>query len=287
MTDASRSELTAPAAFGGRLQCTATRWDPAGTRPVRQTVIDEVPVALVYNGVSHAVMLASPTDLEDFAIGFSLTEGIARSASDIYDLEILEGNGGIEVHVTLAASRMAALGLRRRTLAGRSGCGLCGAESLAQALLPVPTVLPGGCLDSAALASAIAQLNAGQALHQATGAAHAAAFALWSGELKLMREDIGRHNALDKLAGAMAGRDMNGAEGFAIVTSRASYEMVHKTAAARIGVLAALSAPTSMAIRAADAAGVTLIGFAARASCLVFTHPERLAVTAVPVEEAR
>ena len=194
-------------------------------------------------------MLATPCELEDFAVGFSLAEGIVGSASEVYDVEEFKQVNGIELRLTIASSRLAALKTRRRTLAGRTGCGLCGIEALAQ-LAPIPRrVVPSGHLRSSSLNAALQDLADGQTLHRRTGAAHAAVFASWDGELRLLREDVGRHNALDKLVGALALRRLEAAAGFVLVTSRASYEMVQKTAAAGIGLLAALSAPTAMAVR--------------------------------------
>ena len=255
-----------------------TPWDLSGRGlPGTDTVIEEVPVALVYNGISHAVMLASPGDLEDLAVGFSLTEGIVPSARAIYDVEVAEGCEGIELRIVIAATHMAALKLRRRALAGRTGCGLCGVESLAQALRPTRVVDGGGSITAQALDRAFARLDSLQACHRASGAAHAAGFADWQGGVRLLREDVGRHNALDKLVGAMAAAGVAGEQGTALVTSRASYEMVHKTAAAGIPMLAALSAPTAMAVRVAERAGLTLVGFAGRGRKLAYAHPERLA----------
>ncbi|MBU1358420.1 MAG: formate dehydrogenase accessory sulfurtransferase FdhD [Gammaproteobacteria bacterium] len=258
------------------LQCGITPWSAGDAAPVDDLVLEETPVALVYNGISHAVMLASPIDLEDFAIGFSLTEGIVDSTDEIYDIDEVPSCEGIALHLRIASSRMAALKLRRRALTGRTGCGLCGVESLAQAVQPVRAVSMGGRIGWPAVELALSVLAGRQALHQATGAAHAAAFVGWNGEMKLLREAVGRHNALDILVGAMAKDGSHGDEGFALVTSRASYEMVHKTAAAGIRVLVALSAPTGLAVRAAQEAGVTLIGFAGRRRPLVYSHAERI-----------
>lgn len=250
----------------------------------RDEVIEEVPVALVYNGISHAVMLASPADLEDFALGFSLTEGIVAGIGDVHDVDVVAGADGVEVHLTIAGACMAALKERRRALTGRTGCGLCGVETLRDAVRPVRVVgSPDGAMrpivDRKAIALAFRHLGDAQHLHRATGAAHAAAFARPHGEVVLSREDVGRHNALDKLIGAMArprpGAAIDPADGFIVVTSRASYEMVHKTAAAGVPLLAALAAPTALAIRVARQAGLTLIGSAGR-DLRIFSHPTRL-----------
>jgi FdhD protein len=226
------------------------------------TVVEETPVALVYNGISHAVMLATPGDFEDFALGFSLTEGIVQQASDVFDIEVVAFESGISIEITIASGAMAALKGRRRSMVGRTGCGLCGAERLADAVRPVRSVRASGSASSTALRKVLAQLEGEQHLRNATGASHAAAFASWDGDLLMLREDVGRHNALDKLVGGLSLSGIDTDTGFAFVTSRASVEMVHKTAAAGIGLLAALSAPTAMAVRTADEAGLTLIGLA-------------------------
>jgi FdhD protein len=237
-------------------------------------VAAEVPVALVYNGVSHAVMLATPQDIEDFALGFSLSEGILRSPTELYGVEVERSAAGIEAQLSIAAERMMELKARRRSLTGRTGCGLCGAESLAHAVR-TPARIPRG--DSAASATAIhramGQLASEQVLHRETGATHAAGWADWQGQVLLVREDVGRHNALDKLIGAMARQALSSADGFAIVTSRASSEMVQKAASVGIPLLAAMSAPTDLAIRLAEDCGLTLLGcvrgdsFVVYASC--------------------
>jgi formate dehydrogenase accessory protein FdhD len=237
-------------------------------------VIEEVPVALVYNGISHAVMLVTPTDLEDFALGFSLGEGILSSAQDLFDCELVPVPQGIEARLTLAGARFAALKERRRTLTGHTGCGLCGVESLAaleRPLVPVGrtcTPAPG------AVARALAGLPRHQTLFRRTGGGHAAAWVGADGEVQLVREDVGRHNALDKLIGALVRRGLAPAAGFALCTSRASYEMVQKAMSAGIGLLVAVSAPTAAAVRLAQAARITLVGFARGERMLVYTHPE-------------
>ena len=268
-----------------------TRWSALGCEEGADELVEEMPLALVYNGISHAVMLATPADLEDFAVGFSLTEGVVDEVRQIYDVEPEIGCRGIELRLHIAASCMAALKERRRTLAGRTGCGLCGVESLAEATRPVRRVPAGGCLSTDALERACRQLAASQPLHVRTGASHAAAFADWTGALRLVREDVGRHNALDKLVGALARSRTDAAGGFALVTSRASVEMVNKTAAAGIGVLAALSAPTALAMRTAERARLTLVGFAGRGQRWVYAHPERIMshceAGAEPLEQAR
>jgi FdhD protein len=252
---------------------------------------EEVPVALVYNGISHAVMLATPQDLEDFALGFSLSEGIIDRADDLLDCEttpsdlsVSESLAGVpeqglslELKVTLRCFMR--LKERRRTLAGRTGCGLCGTESLAEAIRPVRRAVAPVVVAAAALARAMAELPAHQTLSQATGATHAAAWCGLDGAVRLVREDVGRHNALDKLIGAMALADTDAADGFIAVTSRASYEMVYKAASAGVGLLAAVSAPTGLAVRTAEAAGLVLAGFVRGDRATVYSHPDRVRST--------
>lgn len=236
----------------------------------------EVPVALVYNGISHAVMMASPADLVDFALGFSLTEGIIAHPHECYDLEVQEDTRGLTVHLTIASQRQAELKERRRSLAGRTGCGLCGTEALDQAIRPIPKV-QAPALTDAAIQHALGSLADHQALQAATGASHGAAWCDASGRIRLVREDVGRHNALDKLIGALA-RDGGPSEGgFALVSSRASYEMVHKSASAGIGALVAVSAATSLAVEQAEQAGLMLVGFARPGRHLVYHRPAGMA----------
>ncbi|MBB4842695.1 FdhD protein [Paucibacter oligotrophus] len=240
---------------------------------------EEVPVALVCNGISQAVMLASPTDLEDFALGFALTEGWLASPAELYGVERVEQAQGLELRLQVAAACEWRLRQRRRSLAGRSGCGLCGIESLAQLqreLAAPPLLTPLLHLPAAALGRAQQALLAGQALQQLTGATHAAAWCSPQGEVLLLREDVGRHNALDKLIGALlkAGHDRR--QGFVAITSRASYEMVQKAAMAGVGVLAAASAPTALALRCAQACGLLLAGFVRGERLVAYTFAERL-----------
>lgn len=254
-------------------------------------VIDEVPVALVFNGISHAVMLASPADLEDFALGFSLSEGILTAPGELYDCEVEAtgdcGGAAMIVHLHIAASRFAALRARRRTLAGRTGCGLCGIDSL-HALAPDPAPVHAALSGATAAAPdaisrALTALSAQQPLHALTGAAHAAAWATREGELLLVREDVGRHNALDKLLGAAVRAGLERAAGFVVCTSRASYEMAHKAASLGVGLLVAVSAPTARAVTLAERCGLTLVAFARNQRHVVYTHPQRM--TYLPVRQ--
>jgi FdhD protein len=239
-------------------------------------VAEEIPVALEYNGVSHAVMLASPSDLEDFAFGFSLTEGIVDDISQIRDIDISGSPQGITVHMNIASSCFARLKDRRRSLAGRTGCGLCGTDSLAHAVrLPEP--LGGEArFTASAVTRALAGLRDKQLLLGITGATHAAAWCNADGQIMLLREDVGRHNALDKLVGALRRGKFAAGEGFVVVTSRASYEMVHKTAVAGVALLAAVSGVTGLAVDVARGAGVALLGFARGEDLSVYCHAGRI-----------
>lgn len=254
-------------------------------------VIEEVPVALVYNGISYAVMLASPLDLTDFALGFSLSERIIDSAAELYAVEVKSaGEAGIVLDIDIASARFAALKMRRRQLAGRTGCGLCGIESLQQfstQLTQSPTFptltrqRPANAqLSMAAITAALADLPRWQTLHQQCGAAHAAAWADQQGKIHLVREDVGRHNALDKLLGALATNThspaVSVANGFALLTSRASYELVQKAVTAGLSALVAVSAPTALAVRMAEVAGLLLIGFTRQQGMVVYAGKELL-----------
>ena len=266
----------------GACRLPAGRWDGGALASTSELVAEEVPVALVYNGISHAVMLASPQDLEDFAVGFSLGERIVRDARDIHDIEVeqAETGQGVAIEMRIASGALMRLKETRRARTGKTGCGLCGVESLARfgedACADVDSSVEAR-FDPAALHRAMAAMSARQALHQATGAVHAAGWAGGDGELLCVREDIGRHNALDKLVGALARARVDTSSGFAVVTSRASFEMVQKAARAGMPVLAAISAPTALAVRLAERAGLTLAGFVRGGRHLVYTHPQRLA----------
>ncbi len=241
---------------------------------------EEVPIALVYNGVSHAVMLATPQDFEDFSLGFSLTEGILQHKSELYDVEVVEQTSGIELQLNIATERFEKLKERRRNMVGRTGCGLCGAENLEQVMrLPqTEACIIQQQLDSLSWQSvqnAYANIQLLQKLQQATGATHACAWADVEGNISLVREDVGRHNAMDKLIGALA-KNTPISAGFVLTTSRASYEMVQKVMSVGINMLAAISAPTGLAARIAEENNVTLLGFVRQGAHVVYAHSERL-----------
>jgi formate dehydrogenase accessory protein FdhD len=238
-------------------------------------VATEVAVALEYNGVAHAVMMATPADLEDFGYGFSLTEGIVDRAAQIHDCEWSRGDLGYTLQITVAAPCFARLKERRRTLTGRTGCGLCGAESLAQALRHTTPLqsMPG--FTATAVARAMQHLRERQLLLALTGATHAAAWCHADGRIELLREDVGRHNALDKLLGAVVRCGLPASQGFVCITSRASYEMVQKSATLGIGLLAAVSGVTSLAVEVAHNTGVALLGFVRGGDLSIYSHHER------------
>ena len=255
----------------------AERLLPSGaSASIAEVIAEEVPVALVYNGISHAVMMASPADLTDFGLGFSLGEGILAARDELLDVGAAETELGIEIRMAISLERFHLLRERRRTLAGRTGCGICGVESLEQAVRPVPPVTAATTIPAAAVFAALGELPQRQAVNQLTRSVHAATWVNRAGRIQLLREDVGRHNALDKLIGAMAWRGLDPAEGFAIITSRCSVEMVQKAAAVGIPVLVAISAPTALARRMAEGCGLTLVALARPDSVLVVTHPQRI-----------
>lgn len=252
--------------------------DPSGADDglVRETVAEETPVALVYNDHAFAVMMASPVDLVDFARGFSLSEGVVEDAAEILAVEVRRLARGVELAVTIGEPRALALRARTRALAGRTGCGLCGVESIAEALRPIPRLAIATTVPAAAIEQAVADFAAHQPLNRETGATHAAAFADLSGAIRLGREDVGRHNALDKLIGALAASGLDRAAGFVVVSSRCSYEMVHKTAAAGIPLVASVSAPTGLAVDLAEKVGVGLVAYAREGRFTVYAGCERI-----------
>jgi FdhD protein len=248
-----------------------------GERTVSADVLAvEVPVAMEYNGISHVVMLASPNDLEDFALGFSLTEGIIAQPSELYEAEVEQRDDGLLVHLQIASERFIALKERRRNMTGRTGCGLCGTEALDQVRRVVTPVKHREHFADHQLMAGMRAMQALQPLQQQSGATHAAAWMDAQGQVTLVREDVGRHNALDKLIGALVSRHTDLNTGALLITSRASYEMVQKAAIMNIGLVAAISAPTSFAVNLAESTGVTLIGFMRDHSYVIYTHPERL-----------
>lgn len=251
------------------------KWRDGVSQLTQDCLAEEAPVALIYNGVSHAVMLATPQDLEDFALGFSIAEGIVLDASEMYGVEIRVQVNGIELHCDISSERFAHLKERRRTLAGKTGCGICGAESLQQAMRYPKAITSQKSFAVDSIRRGLQQIQPLQQLQHQTGATHASAYVLADGTVSIVREDVGRHNALDKLIGALATAKLHD-DGFIITTSRASFEMVQKTAAAGVGMLVAISAPTGLAVRVAKECGLTLVGFARANQYVVYSHGERI-----------
>lgn len=244
----------------------------------RRTVPEETPVAFSYDGTTHAVMMATPDDLDVFALGFSFTEGIIDGPDDIAALSIVPAGDGIDLQIRLASGAGRALTERRRHMAGPVGCGLCGIESIEQALRPAPPVpATQRRIAGADIARAVAALDGRQPLHEETRAVHAAGFFAFETGMRIVREDVGRHNAVDKLAGAMLVAGIDPGCGAVVVTSRVSVEIVQKTAALGCPFLFAVSAPTALALRTAEAAGITLAAIVRGEEFEVFTHTGRLA----------
>jgi len=237
---------------------------------------EEIPVALTYDGSSHAVMMATPSDLEDFAVGFSLTEGLVDAPDQIRTLDIVPGEQGIELRMFLATNQAETLRRRRRYRAGPTGCGLCGIESLAEALRPLRPLKSALRVRAASIRAALHDFDAHQPLNRQAHAIHAAAFCQ-PGHGLILREDIGRHNALDKLAGALARGGIAAEDGFVVISSRVSVDMVQKAAVMGAPLIVALSAPTALAVRACEGAGLSLVAVAREDAFEVFTHPERVA----------
>jgi FdhD protein len=251
-------------------------WRHGQTSDATRSIAEEMAVAITYNELPYAVMMASPLDLEDFATGFTLSEGFAERPSEIVSLATVVHERGAEMRLVLAREALERVLQRRRRVAGYTGCGVCGLESLEQAMRKLPSVRTGGRLSAEALRAAFAGLAAAQPLNSETRAVHAAAY--WEPEkgLCLLREDVGRHNALDKLIGALARADFDAAPGAVLLTSRISIELVQKAAVAGAAVLAAVSAPTALAVRAAEEAGITLVAIARGDGFGIFTHPQRI-----------
>jgi FdhD protein len=241
-----------------------------------RSIPEETAVALTYNGGTYAVMMATPQDLEDFAVGFSRSEGIISSAADIESLDIVRLDDGVELRMWLGKPRADRLQQRRRHIAGPTGCGLCGIESIAEAMHPAALVGYGQSFSPGQIMLAMQQVPLLQKLNIETRAVHAAAFWNVRSGIVALREDVGRHNALDKLSGALARAAIEAGEGIILLTSRVSVEMVQKSAAIGASVMVSVSAPTALAVRMADAAGITLVAIARADGFEVFTHPARI-----------
>jgi FdhD protein len=243
-----------------------------GTRAIPE----EIALALTYNGGTYAVMMGTPRDLRDFAVGFSLSEGIIQSPDDIDTLDIVDLDNGVELRMWLAQSKADRLGERRRHIAGPTGCGLCGIDSIAEALRPAAIVAHDRSFSPREIMTAMQAIPQLQPINIETRAVHAAGFWTPARGIAALREDVGRHNALDKLAGAVAQQKLAAGEGMVLLTSRVSVEMVQKTAAIGAPLMVAVSAPTALAVRMADAAGITLAAVARADGFEIFTHPDRI-----------
>ena len=252
------------------------RYTDTVTTQTTDFVAVEVPVALEFNGISHAVMLASPCDLKDFALGFSLTEGILKKPSELYDCEVIQSRDGLIVQLEISSERFLELKERRRNLIGRTGCGLCGVETIDQAVRHPNPIQHLSHLSDQCLLSGMQKMLGLQAIHHYTGATHAAAWMDRDGEIVAVREDVGRHNALDKLIGFLAENQQDYSKGAALISSRASFEMVQKSATMGIGILAAVSAPTSLAVKLAIESRLTLLGYVRQNSYVTYSCPERI-----------
>lgn len=246
----------------GYIQVETQKWHDHQLHSFTDQVIEEVPIALVYNGITQAVMMATPCDLEDFALGFSLSESIIDTVEQVYEINITKHDSGFAAELKISSEKFLALKSYRRNMTGNTGCGLCGVDSLAGALRTARQLQKTALPASSAIQQAINSLTSWQLLQQHTGACHAAVWCNMQGEKQLLREDVGRHNALDKLIGAVHRSRLSAKDGFVLISSRASYEMIHKTSFLDCANLVAVSAPTSLAITQAKQINMNLIGFA-------------------------
>jgi FdhD protein len=264
-------------AFDPVRRVTRVRWRSGSTTLGERAIPQETAIAFSYNRFAYAVMMGTPADLEDFGIGFSLSEGIVSRRDEISDIAIVLTDQGIEVRMWIDEARIDSFTARRRHIAGPTGCGLCGLESLEEAMRPLPRVTSEFRVPAPDLAAAIATLPALQSLNHQTHAVHAAAFWQPGRGIVALREDVGRHNALDKLVGALAQSGISAAQGAVVMTSRVSVELIQKAAMMGAPILAAVSAPTALALRMAEEAGITLIAIAREDGFEIFTHPDRVA----------
>lgn len=256
---------------------TCLRVTDVGSVDAIRAIPEETPVALVYDGSTHAVMMATPQDLEDFALGFSLAEGKIESGDEIASLDVVPQTNGIELRMWLKPGAGHRIAVRRRALLGPTGCGICGVESLDQAIPALTPVASPLKVSAVEIQAAVASLAPAQRLNAEARALHAAGFWTLERGLVALREDVGRHNALDKLAGALAHDRIDAASGIVVLTSRISVELVQKAANMGAPVIVAISAPTALAVRTAVAAGITLVGVARDDGFEIFTHPDRIA----------
>jgi len=258
------------------LPLTATRWEGGRESERLEQIAEEVPVVLVYNGLPHVVMMATPADLEDFVLGFSLTEELIASAADLLEVQVVRYGEGVEVQARVSAACEAGIASRTRRLSGRTGCGICGADSIGAVLKQLHPVPEGPVVGASAVQRALQELVQHQRLNAAAGAVHAAGWATLTGDIVLAREDVGRHNALDKLIGAATKAGVDPGSGFVVVTSRASFEMAQKATVLGASIMASISGPTGLAVRVAEQTGLTLVGFVRSERHTVYTHPRRI-----------
>ena len=263
--------------YGGPLVETSTvRWDEGTRTEQDERIVEETPVAIVYNRIPHVVMMATPADLEDFTLGFSLTEELIQSPADLEHVDVQRYSKGVEIQATVAERCAAVIAERTRRLTGRTGCGICGADSVDAVLKQIHPVPAGPAIPTGAIRRALDALAANQPLNAASGSVHAAAWVGVDGTPRFIREDVGRHNALDKLVGAAMAAKVEPGDGFVVVTSRASFEMVQKATVLGAPLLVAISGPTGLAVRVARESGLTLVGFARGGRLTVYTHPDRI-----------
>jgi FdhD protein len=275
MSGPKLAELPAgePVDYKGSAEYRTVRITPEQAAPATRVLANEVPVALEFDGSPYAVMMLTPADLEDFAVGFALSERIIARAEEIARIDVRSGTRGIGIDVRLEKEHSARLAQRRRAIPGQSGCGICGLTTIEEALPKLSPLTAAPPITAKALFKALEALPARQTLNRATGAVHAASFCAADGEMLVVREDVGRHNAFDKVIGHLARRGIDAASGFALLTSRCSYELVQKAVLARIPILATISAPTELAVSIARAANLTLIALARGDSVLLFHDP--------------
>ncbi|MFL3022888.1 MAG: formate dehydrogenase accessory sulfurtransferase FdhD [Methylophilaceae bacterium] len=245
-----------------------------------ECIAEETPIAMVFNGISHVVMMATPDNLEDFAKGFSISENIVSDIEEIYSIEVNRSDVGIEIDINISNEAFNKLKDKRRNLIGRTGCGLCGAESLNQVFNhhnSIQAITQQSVFSAKNISLALDHISKHQIIQQQTGATHAAALCNQDGKILFVREDVGRHNALDKLIGAFYNHDsLNIKNPFIIISSRASYEMIQKAATLKVALVVAISAPTALAVRLANKLGITLLGFARGKNYNIYTHKERI-----------